>query len=269
MFNTIHIVSLIVSAILVVVLTVLLQKISFEKVTKLMLFVGILAELIKVFAYTIMNENRLYGYLPKTDLPLHLCSFQVIFLLVLVLSKNENHKRIIRSFMLPTCLFGGLAALLIPISSAVNHVNIITFEYFGYHAAIMIFALRMLCGRDIKFTVRDYGTCLLLLFVVMFAAMYMNSILYSGHSDTNFIYEVTDGTHTGTVQLANVNFMYTVAPPADGLPLLNLKHGWGVYIVHYMFVCLFAITAVYSRSIITAIRTKVKNRRNCLKTQKA
>lgn len=258
MFSTLHIVALCVSALFIVLGTVFSRKVGFDKIIKIMLGIGIVSELIKVFTYILMNEDKLGGYLPKTDLPFHLCSIQILLLVTLRLSKNENAKRIIRSFMLPTCLIGGLAAILIPTSSSVGTLNILTFQYFGYHAAIVVFALRMLIGRDIRFEIKDYGTCLLLLFVTMFGAIYINSILYNGIGDGSIFYEVSDGTHTGVVQLTNVNFMYVVNPPQSGLPFLNEDHGWGVYLAHYMCLCLFVVTLIYVKPIVSYFKSRAK-----------
>lgn len=254
MFSTLHIIALSVSVILIIIGTVYSRKISFEASVRIMLGIGIVSELIKVFTYILINESKLGGYLPKTDLPFHLCSIQILFLIALNLSKNENAKRIIRSFMLPTCLVGGFAAIMIPTSSSVGSFNILTFQYFGYHAAIMIFALRMLICDDVKFTVRDYETCLLMLFITMFVSIYINSILYNGSTDSSFIYEVTDGEKVGQIQLSKVNFMYVVDPPQSGLPFLNKDHGWGVYFAHYLFICLFAVTLVYIKPIVDFFR---------------
>lgn len=256
MFSTLHILVLTISAILLAVGTYFAQKLSFETVAKIMLGIGFVSEFLKVFAYILMNEDDLGGFLPKTDLPFHLCSIQITLLVVLNLAKSENTKRILRSFMLPTCLVGGLAAILIPTSSSIDSLNILTFQYFGYHVAIMIFALRMLLGKDIRFTIRDYGTCLLLLCFTLFAAVYINSILYNGIGDTNFFYEVTNGEHVGRIQLTNVNFMYVVGPPVSGLPFLNENYGWGVYMVHYLFVCLTAVSLVYIKPIFQVFKKK-------------
>lgn len=259
MFGTIHIISLFITIIIITAGTILSLKLPLEKCIKILLFIGILSEAVKIFTYILMNEDTLGGYLPKTDLPFQLCSIQILFIIILYLSKNENLKRIIRSFMLPTCLVGGLAAILIPTSSSVGTLNILTFQYFGYHAVIMIFALRMLIGKDVQFTIRDYATSLVLLFAMMFFAVYINSMLYNGSSDGSFIYQVTDGEHVGEIQLTNVNFMYVANPPQSGLPFLNENHGWGVYFVHYTFTCLFAITSVYLPTIIKSITPRKRS----------
>lgn len=256
MFSTLHLIALCCSVLLILAGTKYALKVSFDRAVDVLLGIGIASELIKVFSYILMNEDKLGGFLPKTDLPFHLCSVQILLVIVLKLSKSENTKRILRSFMLPTCLAGGLAAILIPTSSSVGHLNVLTFQYFGYHSALVIFALRMLLGKDTVFTVKDYGTCLLMLFVTMFAAIYINSMLYNGTADTSFLYEVTDGVHTGKVQLANVNFMYVVGPPQSGLPFLNKDHGWSVYFIHYLFACLAAVTLIYIRPIIASFKRK-------------
>ena len=51
-----------------------------------------------------------------------------------------------------------------------------------------------------------------------------------------------------------INFMYVVAPPADNLPILNLDHGWFVYILSYAGVALLFISLTYIKPIINAIK---------------
>ena len=77
MFGTLHVAALCVTVVCIALGTYLLLKLPMEKVYRIMLVTGIAAEFIKVFAYILMNEDKLGGYLPKGDLPLHLCSFQV------------------------------------------------------------------------------------------------------------------------------------------------------------------------------------------------
>ena len=52
--------------------------------------------------------------------------------------------------MIPSCLIGGIAALLIPTDSARNGMWIITVQYFGYHAAISIFAMYLLTNKEFE-----------------------------------------------------------------------------------------------------------------------
>ena len=117
-FGTKHIIILIISLLLIVGLSILSRKISFNKVCKSLFYVGIVSEIVKIFTYIIINEEKFGGYLPKTDLPFHLCSIQIIFIAIVNITKSENLKRFILSFMFPSCLIGGAAALLIATDSS-------------------------------------------------------------------------------------------------------------------------------------------------------
>jgi len=75
--------------------------------------------------------------------------------------------------------------------------------------------------------------------VLMFGAMYINSILYDG--------------------VSKINFMYVASPPMDGLPFLNENHGWLVYIAHYGCLVLFCVTACYAKVIFKALTKKKSN----------
>ena len=59
------------------------RKAKFKDVVKTMLIIGIISEIIKVVYYVVRNEATHGGYLPKTDLPFHLCSIQIIFIAIL------------------------------------------------------------------------------------------------------------------------------------------------------------------------------------------
>jgi hypothetical protein len=236
-FGTKHLIILAVTIAAIVCLYLLSRRVSFSKLTKVMLYVGIVSEIIKIFYYTIANEETHGGILPKTDLPFHLCSIQIIFLLILNVSTNEKLKRFLLSFMFPSCLIGGAAAILIATTSSLNGGWILTLQYFGYHAAIMIFALRIPASFEGRLTVKDYFSCLKFLLLLMFFAFYINSIVYDGAS--------------------NINFMYVASPPQSGLPFLNEEHGWVVYIAHYAFLVLFCVSACYAAPIYRAIRARL------------
>ncbi len=237
-FDIIHIFIIIISIVLLSLTIIFRNKLKLEKLQKILLFIGIITEIIKVFSYIIINEDNLGGYLPKTDLPFHLCSMQIILLLILNFTKNDKLKHLIYGFMLPTCLVGGFAAILLPTSSAKSFVAIFI-QYFVYHISIVCFAAYLLTSKEIKFELKDYFNTLLCLVGVLLIAIYINSILND--------------------YISNINFMYVVNPPVDGLPLLNKDHGWFVYILTYALVCVFAVTLCFIKPIINAIRNKNKS----------
>lgn len=249
LFGPKHLVIIFVCIGLVVGLFLLSRKLKFTTVCKIMLYVGIVSETIKIFYYIIQNESTHHGLLPKTDLPFHLCSIQILFILIVNLTKNEKIKRFLLSFMYPSCLIGGFAAILIATDSSLNGMWILTAQYFLYHVSIMVLALNICTRKEMQLKVSDYFDCLKFLLVLMFAAVYINSI-------------VNDGSD-------KINFMYVVSPPADGLPFLTEKYGWGVYITHYAALILFCVTMCYIKPIIVGIISKIKEKsaQNSLKPQ--
>lgn len=236
MLGTKHLILLAISAVFTVVGVLFTRKWELKKFNKVILYIGIVSEIIKVFYYTLSNEGELHGILPKTDLPFHLCSIQIIFILILNLVKNEKIHRFLYSFMLPSCMLGGFAAIMIPTHTALNGQLILSAQYFGYHACIVIFAIHLACSSEFKITLQDYVNCLKLLLGIIFFAIYINSALYDGVND--------------------INFMYTASPPVSGLPYLNENHGWLVYICHYGFLVIFCITIAYIKPILRALFKK-------------
>ena len=237
MFGLKHLLILAACLIATVFGAVAVRKWPLEKLAKRLMAVGVVSEFIKVFYYTIANEATYGGILPKTDLPFHLCSIQILFIFIVVYASNPKLKELLLSFMIPSCLFGGIAALLIPTESSLNGGWILSLQYFGYHVSLVIFALTLLQGKQMKLTVRHYVNCIKFLMGLMLFAVYINSILYDG--------------------VSNINFMYVASPPKSGLPFLNEDHGWFVYVVHYISLILFCVTLTYSKPILAAIGKKL------------
>lgn len=210
------------------------RKMKLAKVCNIMFIIGIVSEIIKLFYYTVTNEDKFGGVLPKTDLPFHLCSIQIIFFAVLNFAKSDNLKRFLLSFMVPSCLVGGAAAILIATESSLNGLWIISLQYFTYHACLVAFAVYLLAAKQIKLCIKDYFNCFKFILALMFFAIYINSMVYDGESD--------------------INFMYVAGPPVDGLPFLTEKYGWLVYIAHYASLIVVCITLVYIKPIIDAIK---------------
>lgn len=236
LFGSKHLILIGISLAVIVLCTVLTRKWTLEQLCKVLFPIGIVSELIKVFYYIIANEATYGGILPKTDLPFHLCSIQILFVAILRFSGSDKVRRVLYSFMLPSCLFGGLAAIAIATGSSLNGMPILSVQYFGYHSALVVFALQLLRSKQWQRDISDYFNCLKFLGVLMFAAFYINSMLYDGS--------------------ANVNFMYVVSPPASGLPFLNEDHGWLVYIVHYAALVLVCVTGCYAGPILRALKRK-------------
>lgn len=235
MFGTKHIIVLAVCAVYIAAMLALLAKKRppLRLVIRALFAIGVISETLKVFTYIVINEETYGGYLPKTDLPFHLCSVQIIFMLITVLTENEKIKGVLRAFMLPTCLIGGIAAMLLPTSSSISN-SVITVQYFLYHSSIVIYAVYLYMTDEVHFTLRDWRNALLMLLAFFFIAIYLNSW-------------VNDYEH-------NINFMYVVNPPVENLPYLNKNHGWLVYMIHYAALAFFAVTMCYIKPVAKAVK---------------
>lgn len=247
MFGTKHIILLAVCVLAGALLCVLLRKLELKKWYRLLLYVGIVSETIKVFYYILANEKTYGGYLPKTDLPFHLCSVQLIFIALLNFTKNEKLHRALIAFMVPSCLVGGLSAILIPTSSSLGS-PVVTFQYFTYHTILVVYAVCLLLNREIGWTIRDYRTALKMLAFMGLVAVYINSMTYDVVE-----YAVEDGEKIVSY-VSRVNFMYVVDPPVSGLPFLNKNHGWLVYFLHLASTGVLAVTICYIRPVVKGIR---------------
>lgn len=235
-FGIKHLIILAVCAVAIVGGWFFVRKQSLSAVFKKMLLIGIVSELIKVFYYTVTNEEVYGGILPKTDLPFHLCSIQILFLAILTYVSNQKLKELLLSFMIPSCLLGGIAAILIATTSSLNGAPILTVQYFGYHCAISVFALILLTTGKLELTVKHYVNCLKFLIGLLLFAIYINSMLYDGND--------------------KINFMYVASPPQAGLPWLNEEQGWLTYILRYATLVVGCVTLCYIRPIYRAIRAK-------------
>ena len=235
-FGTKHLILVAICAAAIVLGYLVSRKWDLERLTKYMFTIGVISELIKVFYYIIANEAVYGGILPKTDLPFHLCSIQILFVAIVRFTNSQKIKELLLSFMIPSCLFGGIAAILIATTSSLNGMPILSLQYFGYHSAIVIFALVLLTSGVLQLTIRHYVNCLKFLVGLMLFAIYMNSILYDGNP--------------------NINFMYVASPPQAGLPWLNEDQGWLVYMLRYSSLVVGCVTLCYIKPIYKAIRTR-------------
>lgn len=235
-FGTKHLILVAICAAAIVLGYLVSRKWDLEKLTKHMFTIGVISELIKVFYYIIANEAVYGGILPKTDLPFHLCSIQILFVAIARFTNSQKIKELLLSFMIPSCLFGGIAAILIATTSSLNGMPILSLQYFGYHSAIVIFALVLLTSGVLQLTIRHYVNCLKFLVGLMLFAIYINSILYDGNP--------------------NINFMYVASPPQAGLPWLNEDQGWLVYMLRYSSLVVGCVTLCYIKPIYKAIRAR-------------
>lgn len=242
MFGMKHILILCICAAYMTAATLLLckKRVKVMNALRILAVIGLISETLKMVTYIVINEDKFGGYLPKTDLPFHLCSLQLFFMVTILVTRNEKIKRVVYSFMMPSCMIGGIAAILLPTSSSLT-VPMITVQYFLYHSSIVIFALYLALTKEIRFTVRDYVTSLLVLWALLFVSVYLNSWINDYQNP--------------------INFMYVVNPPVEGLPFLNKDKGWLSYILRYAAVAVGSITLCYLKPIVSAVRAAIAQKK--------
>lgn len=224
MFSTEHFLWLALCAALIVAGTLLAvkKKLSVSAALTILCIFCVASEVVKIFCVLISEQrSNDYGvFIKETDLPFHLCSMQIIFAFVAKFTKKESLRNFIIPFMIPTAALGGLAALMIPTITCA-FTNVRTYQYFLYHAALIWFAVVMICRSGLKLDFKAYGNTLLTLGVLVWITFYINGMFQ------------------------NTNFLYLSEPPMDGLPILNMDNGWFVYFISYMGVAITLITLFF------------------------
>ena len=206
------------------------------------------SELVKVFSRIkeydgLKWKGGLGGFIDVSALPLHLCSILIFVIFILLLTKNEKVKSALVSFYVPVALVGGLCAILIP-NDGVSFTNVKVWQGFIYHACIVWFSLYLLITKQVDLKLRAYVRNLIILFALVIIMIWVNGALqiYSreGYND--------------------INYFFLVHPPIDGLPILNLNHGYFAYLATIIAIGLLAVTAVNIGPVIKQLRERFKKK---------
>lgn len=237
LFGGKHLLILAICVVVTVIGVMAIRKWPLRQMCSTLLHIGVVSEVTKVIYFILANEAKYDGILPKSDLPFQLCSLQILFALIFVCTEQKRVQNVLLSVMLPGSIFGGIAALLIATTSALNGGWPITVQYFGYHVTLVIFGISVMLHRKAELTLWHYVTCLKCMLAIFLLAVYLNSMLYDGSS--------------------NFNFMYVASPPAKGLPYLNEDKGWLVYIGRYALLVVACVTLCYIGPIVKAVKAKL------------
>lgn len=122
-------------------------------------------------------------YLPTSCMPLHLCSLQILTVFYTRFSKNEKNRTIILGFMYPTCIIGALNAILLPsvfnaevtVDQAFTHP--IVYQYFLFHTMLIFLGICIVKSKEIQLERKHYKSTMIILSLVSFCSLYVNSIL--------------------------------------------------------------------------------------------
>ena len=245
MYTTNHFIWLGICATLITVALVWLKRknVPLEKLLTFCCIGCIFSELTKVFGTITFvpsaDGGMMYPYLPMSNLPLHLCSIQIINIYYCRFSKNKKVKEILLAFMYPSCTIGAFLALMIPtiFSGGVTFQEAFLrahpYEYFLYHAMLVMLGIYILISGQVELKPRHYLTSLGILFLLAFFSLYINSMFASA------TYE--NGTLISVDYVPNLFFTY--APPLD-IKLTQMWH-WYVYLLIILGLAVTLVTLFY------------------------
>lgn len=200
MYSIGHIVFILISFILIIVVLSIceIKKVPADYFIKICFLIVLMCEIVKVFVIidikpivqmVIENGNIVYKetgkfspYIKAEHLPFELCSYQIVFLFLAIIVKNEIWKRRIYSFIYATALIGGLLAIFLssiaPDYSSLKEflTSIRAWEFYIYHSVIT--AAAIVIARDKKCYIRFSDikmTCIIVALLDLFS-FYLNSI---------------------------------------------------------------------------------------------
>ena len=239
MFTYTHFIWIAISVLIILTLLFLTKRlnVSHKNVLTIMCIISALSEITKI-SLNMVDGVSGGKVLSPGSLPFHLCSIQIFFIFGLrFFIKNENVKKVLYNFMVPTSIIGASMSLLIP-TVGTSFLNVQVYQYFIYHAFLIFYGIYLirehLAELSLKVLFVNYG--LLLMFVLF--DLWVNSFL----------------------SFWGANFMYLTRPPMENLPILNLNHGWYVYIINLLTVGTVLMVMFHLPFII--INCKKKPRKN-------
>jgi len=238
LFSVQHLMILAVLVLVAVITAPLMaRKLGFNKrVIWVCAIIGSLCELQRI-AFFIEGTAADGFRLPGNQLPLNTCPFQVILIIILALSKKPEEHRKLLAFLYPMMMCGGFMGALLAGEALSVHglLDLATYRFFFYHMMIVTLGLYLYLSKPFKYGLEDYVTSLVVSFCSVILGVYANAF---------FGWE------------PRANHMFIVRPPAPGLPILNLNHGWGVYLFSMACLGFIIITLCYLPVIIRTIRER-------------
>ncbi len=245
MFTLYHFIWIAIVAVLVPVSLIYLIKnqVEINKVLNYACIGAIISEVIKTFCALQMvpssDGSSMYLYISMDNVPLHLCSVQIILIFIARFTKNLALRDTLLAFMYPTCSVGAAFAVFIPIifDGTIKTEQAFThpygYQFFLYHAMLIVFGLYIFLSKKVDIKPKHYFTTLGVLGIFAFISLYMNSIMASPTYVNGELVSVDFVT----------NFFFTYQPPID-IPLTKLWH-WYVYIGVILSLVIIFLTLFY------------------------
>lgn len=238
MFTTEHFIWLAICAAFIAVMTAVSVKKGFGLKLAGGIMVGfcIISEVCKVMTNMLKSENS-GMHLDPLCLPFHLCSLMIFVVFYITFGKDGRLKQMCINFLSVMGTVGSFFALLIP-TNGVDFLDILSYQCFVYHAALMWFAIYLIATKKAVLGFKSWATNLSVLAAVTFLMLYVNSAL----------------------SVYDTNFFYLTRPPMEGLPILNLDNGWYIYFLTLAAIGVILVTLFHLPFIIAEAKSKKADR---------
>ena len=219
------------------------KKIGYsKKLIWICAILGLLCEFEKIVFF--MQETPGGYRLPAEHIPINMCPLQVFFLFMLALAESPKKYSALISYMYPSMVGGGFIGMLIPSVIVLGYhglLDLATYRYFFFHGMLIFLGLYLYRSRPIEYSIKNYVTSLAFVGMLVMLAIWINA--FFGWDPT-------------------VNFWFIVRPPAENLPILNQNHGWVIYVIQLVWICLLLFTLCYLPVIIRYLSALIKRIRN-------
>lgn len=234
MFTLGHLIWLGVFAILIALAIVLIRKFRVPQPVVQKTVLWILVPLKLLHLSLSMKASPDGGLiLQQSQLSFHLCSIMIYSVILINLVKNEKFVRTLKSFMVPAMLIGAAMSLLIPTEGVDPSVPRV-WQYMLIHAVLVFYGLYLMLIERVDLSLRAYVSNLKILLGIVALGFLMNSVLEA--------YET--------------NFLFLRKPPMEGLPILNLDHGWYVYFLTLAAIACLLVFLVHLPFVIADAKKK-------------
>lgn len=246
MFSFQHIIWLVICGAIIFLCRYLISKykIGFDKVLIGCIIVCIASEFTKIISsievLPLADGSGYVPYLEMSYLPLHLCSIQIVFILILkFIDKNSKFFRILLAFVYPTSIAGAVGALLVPtvftssVPSEEAFLHPIVYQYFLFHTMLILFGLSIYHFYGAKFTYKDCINAITMGISLFFVSLYVNSVFS--------IPQYNNGTLVGIEK--SVNYFITFTPPIN--VQLRSKAEWLLYLFMLLAISILIIVILY------------------------
>ena len=234
MFTANHFIWLGVIGVLIALALIIVKKlnISHRSVGKA---VTVLLIILKVFHLALsMKPVDGGGYvLYQTQLSFHLCSLMIYAVILVNSVSNKKLIGVLKSFIVPCLFIGAALALIIP-TEGVDPKVARVWQYMLIHGVLVFYGIYLAVFEKVDLSFKAYLNNLKLLAGVTLLGFFANSVL----------------------EQYGTNFLFLRMPPMEGLPILNLNHGWYVYFLSLAAVACVLVFLVHLPCIILNARKK-------------